>query len=75
MNDQNAAASRNNRMAYLGNAASDFQRNALVNRQMSNQQAMQSQWLKSLFGVNDYMKKWLQFDENNPLGIQNNTGK
>lgn len=71
MNDQNAAAARNGRMAYLGNAASDFQKNYLVNKQMANQSESQNAYIRALMNM-PHFKEWLGLDPNNLLGIQNN---
>jgi hypothetical protein len=71
MNDQNRAAAYQNRMGYLGAAASDFQKSMLVNKQMANQQAAQMAYMKALFNRNPYMAAWLGFDQKNPLGLLN----
>ena len=74
MNDQNAAAARNNRMSYLGAGMSDIQKNYLVNKQMGNQQSSQMAYIRALMNM-PHFQQWLGLDPNNPLGIQNNTGR
>jgi hypothetical protein len=74
MNDQNAAAARNNRMSYLGAGMSDIQKNYLVNKQMGNQQQSQMAYIQALMAM-PHFQQWLRLDPNNPLGIQNNTGR
>jgi len=69
MNDQNYAAAQNNRMGYLGAAASGAQRYGLVNKQMANQQASQMAYIRALANM-PHFKQWLGLDPNNPLGIQ-----
>lgn len=69
MNDQNTAAALNNRMAYAGAAASDFQRYDLVNKQMNNQQMSQQAYIRALMNM-PHFKEWLGLDYQNPLGIQ-----
>jgi hypothetical protein len=74
INDQNAAAARNNRMAYLGAGMSDLQKNYLVNKQMGNQQTSQNAYIRALMNM-PHFQQWLGLDPNNLLGVQNNTGK
>jgi hypothetical protein len=69
MNDQNAAASRGNRMSYLGNAAGDFQKNYLIQKQMANQQASQQAYINAML-KNPHWKQWLDINYDNPLRIQ-----
>lgn len=71
MNDQNQAAALNNRMSYLGAAASGAQRYSLVNKQMANQQASQMAYIRALANM-PHFQQWLGLDPNNPLGLQNN---
>jgi hypothetical protein len=70
INDQNQAATQNNRMSYLGNAASGFQQNYLVNKQMAGQERSQNAYLRALYN-RPYWEQWLGPNQNNPLGIQN----
>ena len=72
MNDQNIAASQNNRMAYLGNAASDFQKNYLINRQMEGQQKAQDAWLWAIKNQ-PHFADWVLggVDPNNLAGLYN----
>jgi hypothetical protein len=74
MNDQNAAATRNYRMGYLGAAATDLQKNYLVNKQMGNQQNSQQAYIRALMNM-PHFQQWLGLDPNNLLGIQSNTQK
>ena len=59
MNDQNAAASRNRRMSYLGAAASGAQTYGLTQEQMKGQNASQNAYIQALMGLNPNMKSWL----------------
>jgi hypothetical protein len=59
MNDQNTAAAQNNRMGYLGAAASGAQRYSLVNRQMANQESSQDAYMRALFNSGQFMPDWL----------------
>ena len=63
MNDQNQAAARNNRMDYLGAAASAFGNYGTVNRQMANQEASQMAYIDALKGSGLNQFDWLKLNK------------
>lgn len=59
MNDQNAAASRNRRMSYLGAAASGAQTYGLTQEQMKGQMTSQNAYIDALKRMGPHWEQWL----------------